>query len=74
MVTEVKGDFESRRTFIRSTLDQAFTDRVSTIFNTLCVDVGFESENATRLFVDKFKTATDAWNAATAAVAEEYPK
>jgi hypothetical protein len=70
MVTPVKGDRESKQSFIRHALDEAFSDRISAIFNTLCVD--FESETAVRLFTDKFKIATDQWNAATAAISEEY--
>jgi hypothetical protein len=52
--------------------DRAFANRISRCFDSLCDN--FEDEQAVRLFVDRFKRATDAWNAASNAVAQEYPK
>ena len=74
MVTAIKGDPESRRTFVRGVLDKAFSDRISTLFNVLCTDFVMEQpvEQAEMQFVQKFKSATDAWNAATAAIDAEY--
>ena len=70
MTTDIKGDPESRRTFVRSALDQAFTNRILWLFNDLCNDL--EGLNSTRIFVDRFKSATDQWNVATAALDAEY--
>jgi hypothetical protein len=33
----------------------------------------FEEEHTTALFLQRFKTATDMWNAARTAIEQEYP-
>ena len=45
MATSVKGDRESKQNFVRGTLDQAFTDRVSVLFNDLCNDLEVTKHN-----------------------------
>ena len=71
MATAVKGDREGKQAAVDRALDQAFFDRVSRCFDSLCTN--FEDEQAVRLFVQRFKTATDQWNAARHAIVQEYP-
>jgi hypothetical protein len=66
MATAVNGDRDSKKVLVYQALDQAFANRVSRCFDSLCGT--FEDEQAVRLFVDRFKTATDMWNAAKTAI------
>jgi hypothetical protein len=70
VATQVLGDRESKEAVVYKTIDLAFSDRVSKIFDSLCVNI--ESETATRLFLDRFKVATSAWTLARDAISEEY--
>ena len=74
MVTDVKaasGDRASKAPAVLAALDAAFADRISRCFDSMC-DTS-EEEHAVRLFLDRFKVATDMWNQAKAAVEQEYP-
>jgi hypothetical protein len=74
MVTDVKaasGDRASKAPAVLAALDAAFADRISRCFDSMCDT--FEDEQATALFMQRFKQATDAWNVAKAAVELEYP-
>ena len=51
---------------------QAFANRVSRCFNSLCDT--FEDDHATALFLQRFRTATVMWNTAKAAIEAEYPR
>ena len=70
MATPVLGDRESKEAVVYKTIDLAFSDRVSKIFDSLCGN--FEEANSVRLFLDRFKTATSAWTAARNAISQEY--
>lgn len=72
MPTPVRGDRETLQNFVRQTLDQAFADRISYCFDSLCIS--FQEPQSIQLFMDRFKAATDMWNAAGAAIAAEYPQ
>jgi hypothetical protein len=68
----VLGDRDSKEFTVYSALDQAFANRVSRCFDSLCDS--FEDDQATTLFLQRFKTATDMWNAARAAIEAEFPR
>ena len=70
MPTPVLGDRESKSAVVYKTIDLAFSDRVSKIFNSLCTNI--EETNSVRLFVDRFKVATSAWTMARDAISQEY--
>ena len=70
MATPVLGDRESKEAAVYKTIALAFSDRVSKIFDSLCV--GIEDDNAVRLFLDRFKVAASAWTMARDAISEEY--
>ena len=67
-----QGDREAKQAAVDRALDQAFTNRISRAFDSLCDTA--QEEHAVQRFVDRFKTATDMWNAVSSAVQEEYPK
>ena len=71
MATPVLGDRDSKTFIVYSALDQAFANRISRCFNSLCDT--FEEDQAVTLFLQRFRTATDVWNAGKAAIAAEYP-
>ena len=71
MTTPVLGDRDSKTFTVYQALAQAFANRVSRCFDSLCDS--FEDDQATTLFLQRFKTATDCWNQARTAIAEEYP-
>jgi hypothetical protein len=72
MVTTVKGDVASKEVTVYQTLDQAFINRVCRIFDAMCDNT--DPDRAVTSFVQRFRAATDMWNAAKAAIEAEYPK
>lgn len=72
MVTVVRGDREGRQAAVDRAIDAAFESRISRCFDSLCDT--FEEPQSVMLFMQRFKTATDMWNAVRNAVETEYPK
>jgi hypothetical protein len=72
MVPPVKGDRASKEATVYQALDQAFINRISRCFDEMCITS--DPEQAAREFVQRFRNATDTWNAAKIALEEEYPK
>ena len=61
------------KTFIAyQALDRAFENRISRRFDSMCDT--FEDDHSTALFLHRFRTATDMWNTAKAAIEAEYPR
>ena len=73
MVTAVKGDRESKEAAVYQALDQAFINRISRCFDSMCDSTDFPDQAAAR-FLYHFKHATDMWNEAKTAIEQEYPK
>jgi hypothetical protein len=53
-------------------LDQAFVNRVSRLLDAMCNNT--DPDRAAPLFMQRFRTATDKWNEAKAAIEAGYPE
>jgi hypothetical protein len=72
MGTPIRGDRDAKTRAAYMALDFAFNTRIASIFDLMTLQMRSDPDRAAKRFVEKFITATDAWDLAKTALDAEY--